>query len=328
MPRTVTFVQALHEAIDEEMARDEKVFCMGEDVVHGVFGVTRGLADKYGRDRIRNTPIAEASIVGAGLGAAIAGGRPVVEMEFAPMLYLAMDQIANQAAKVRYMAGGQITVPLVVRAPVAMGISAGAQHSDTPHAMFAQTPGLKVVVPSNPRDAKGLLKTAIRDDDPVIFFESLLLNAMKGELSDGEECIPFGQARVAREGADVTVVALGIGVKFALEAAKTLEADGISAEVVDPRTIVPIDWQTILESVRKTGRLVVVDDATPMCSFASEVAATAAERAFDHLKAPVLRVTRDNTPIAYSPGLEKAVQISAAKVEAAVRATAAAGGSR
>lgn len=319
MARIITFVDALREAIDEEMARDETVFVMGEDVVHGVFGVTRGLVDKYGRQRVRNTPIAEAVIAGAGLGAAIAGARPVVEIEFASMIYLAMDQIANQAAKARYMTGGQLRAPLTIRAPVAMGISAGAQHSDTPHALFAHTPGLKVAIPSSPRDAKGLLKAAIREDDPVLYFESLQLNTVKGEVPDEDEVIAFGQAAVVRAGGDVTIVALGTGVPAAVAAAEVLKEDGINAEIVDPRTVVPMDWDTILTSAEKTRRVVVVDDATPMCSVASEVAATVSEKLHGSLEAAVRRVTRGNAPIPYSPQLEQFLQITPTKVVEAAR---------
>jgi pyruvate/2-oxoglutarate/acetoin dehydrogenase E1 component len=320
MSHKATFIQALQEAIDEEMARDERVFLMGEDVVAGTFGVSTGLADKYGRERIRNTPISEAGFVGAGLGAAIAGARPIVEIEFAAMVYMAFDQLVNQIAKTRYMSGNQVSVPLTIRSAVAMGLSAGAQHSDTPHALFAHMPGLKVVVPSGPRDAKGLLKTAIRDNDPVIVLESMTLAASKEEIPDDEELIPLGQANLLREGDDVTIVALGSAVPPALIAADRLRDDGVSVEVLDPRTIVPMDWSALFASASKTGRVVVVDDATPLCSFASEAAAALAEYCFDDLKAPVRRVTRENTPVPFSPPLEKHILINDEKVEAACRA--------
>lgn len=319
MSRTVTYIQALHEAIDEEMARDERVFVMGEDVQVGTFGVTSGLVEKYGTERLRNTPIAEAGFVGAGLGAAIAGSRPIVEVEFASMVYMCFDQLVNQIAKTRYMSGNQVSAPLTIRTAVAMGLSAGAQHSDTPHALFMHMPGLKVVVPSGPREAKGLLKTAIRDEDPVIFLENMVLATTKGEIPDEEELIPFGQANLLREGDDLTIVALGSAVPHALQAADRLIEEGVSVEVLDPRTIMPMDWRSLFASARKTGRVVVVDDATPYCSFASEAAAAVAEYCFEDLKAPPRRVTRENTPVPFSPPMEKHILINDEKVEAACR---------
>jgi acetoin:2,6-dichlorophenolindophenol oxidoreductase subunit beta len=319
MPRNITYIQALKEAIDEEMARDESVFVMGEDVVVGTFGVTTGLADTYGTSRIRNTPISEAGFVGAGLGAAIAGSRPIVEVEFASMVYMCFDQLVNQIAKTRYMSGNQAHAPLTIRTAVAMGLSAGAQHSDTPHALFMHMPGLKVVVPSGPRDAKGLLKTAIRDDDPVIFLENMVLAASKGEVPDEEELIPFGQANLVREGDDLTIVALGSALPPALAAADALIAEGVSVELLDPRTLVPMDWKALFASARKTGRVVVVDDATPYCSFASEACAAIAEYCFDDLKAAPRRVTRENTPVPFSPPMEQHILINQEKVESACR---------
>jgi pyruvate dehydrogenase E1 component beta subunit len=319
MMHRVTYMQALHEAIDEEMARDPRTFCLGEDIVAGTFGVTSGLVDKYGPARIRNAPISEAGYVGAGLGAALAGARPIVELQFASLVYLAMDQLANQIAKTRYMSGGQVHAPITIRAAVAMGMGAGAQHSDTPHALVAHTPGLKVAVPSSPRDAKGLLKTAIRDPDPVIVFESVALAGTSEDVPDEEELIEFGRARLLREGDDVTIVALGSAVPHALAAADRLASDGVSVEVLDPRTIVPLDVGALHASAAKTGRVVVVDDANPVCSFASEAAASIAEHAFDALRAPIRRVTRENTPTPFSPGLERRILVSADKVEAAAR---------
>jgi acetoin:2,6-dichlorophenolindophenol oxidoreductase subunit beta len=319
MARKTTYIQALQQAIDEEMTRDDNVFLMGEDVVAGTFGVTSGLVNKFGPERIRNTPISEAGFVGAGLGAAIAGSRPIVEIEFAAMVYMAFDQLVNQIAKARYMSGDQVSVPLTIRAAVAMGLSAGAQHSDTPHALFAHMPGLKVVVPSGPRDAKGLLKTAIRDEDPVMFLESMALAATKEELPDEEELIPFGQANLIHEGDDLTIVALGSAVPSALVAANRLREEGVSVELLDPRTIVPMDWQSLFASARKTGRVVVVDDATPLCSFASEAAASIGEYCFDDLRAPVRRVTRENVPVPFSPPMEQHILLNADKVDAACR---------
>jgi len=319
MAHNVTYIQALQEAIDEEMERDGDVFVMGEDVVAGAFGVTTGLAGKHGTERIRNTPIAEAVLAGAGLGAAIAGSRPIVEIEFASMVYMCFDQLVNQIAKTRYMSGNQVHVPLTIRTAVAMGLSAGAQHSDTPHALFAHLPGLKVVVPSSPREAKGLLKTAIRDDDPVLFFENMILAASKEEVPDDEELIPFGQARLVREGDDLTIVALGSAMPHALQAADRLQGDGVSVEILDPRTIVPMDWPALFASARKTGRVVVVDDATPLCSFASEAAAAVAEHCWDDLKARPRRVTRENVPVPFSPPMEKHILLTPDKVEQAAR---------
>ena len=318
MAREVGFIQAIKDAIDEEMSRDETVFLMGEDVQTGTFGVSTGLVQKFGKDRIRNTPIAEAGFVGAGLGAAIAGARPIVEIEFAAMVYMAMDQLVNQIAKTRYMTGGQLKTPVTIRTAVAMGLNAGAQHSDTPHALFTHLPGLKVAVPGSARDAKGLLKTAIRDEDPVIVFENMLLAASKEEIPD-DELIPFGVANLRRTGDDLTIVALGTGVPHALAVADKLEAEGVSVEVVDPRTTVPMDWDAVYASARKTGRVVVVDDAAPLCSFASEVAASVSEYCFDDLKAPVIRVTRAYTHVPFSPPMEQFILINADKVEIAAR---------
>ncbi len=315
----VTYIQALHDAIDEEMDRDGSVFVMGEDVQAGTFGVTSGLVKKYGPERIRNTPISEAGFVGAGLGAAIAGARPIVEIEFAAMVYMAFDQLVNQIAKTRYMSGGQLTAPLTIRTAVAMGLSAGPQHSDTPHVLFTHLPGLKVVVPGSPRDAKGLLKTAIRDEDPVMFLENVMLAGTKEEMPEGEELIPFGVANIRRTGDDITFVALGTGVPHAMAAAQKLAEHDISVEVVDPRTTVPMDWETVYASARKTGLVVVIDDAAPLCSWASEVAASVSEHCWDDLKAPVQRVTRSNTHVPFSPPMEQYILINADKVEAAAR---------
>lgn len=315
----VTYIQALHDAIDEEMERDASIFVMGEDVQAGTFGVTSGLVDKYGKERMRNTPISEAGFVGAGLGAAIAGARPIVEIEFAAMVYMAFDQLVNQIAKTRYMSGGQLTAPLTIRSAVAMGLSAGPQHSDTPHALFTHLPGLKVVVAGSPRDAKGLLKTAIRDEDPVMFLENMMLAGTKEEIPAGEELIPFGVANIRRSGEDLTIVALGTGVPHAMVVADKLAGEDISVEVVDPRTTVPMDWESVYASARKTGRVVVVDDAAPLCSWASEVAASVSEHCFEDLKAPVRRVTRSYTHVPFSPPMEQYILINAEKVELAAR---------
>jgi pyruvate dehydrogenase E1 component beta subunit len=319
MTRTLKFVPALREALDEELARDESVFLMGEDVAAGVFGVTSGLVEKYGTGRVRNTPISEAAIVGAGLGAALAGARPVVELQFGSLVYLGMDQLVNQAAKARYMSGGQVSVPLTVRAAVTMGFGSGAQHSDTPHALLAHCPGIKVCLPGSPRDAKGLLKTAIRSDDLVVVLECLQVSRAPAEEIPEDELIPLGVARVVREGTDLTIVALGAAVPLAVEAAEALERDDVSVEVIDPRTIVPMDWEVILTSAQKTGRVVVADDAPPFCSVGSEIAATVAERAFSQLHAPVRRVLRSNVPVPFSEPLERFVMIDAAKIAESAR---------
>jgi acetoin:2,6-dichlorophenolindophenol oxidoreductase subunit beta len=315
----VSYIKALHDAIDEEMDRDASVFLMGEDVQAGTFGVTSGLVKKYGKERIRNTPISEAGFVGAGLGAAIAGAHPIVEIEFAAMVYMAFDQLVNQIAKTRFMSGGQLKAPLTIRTAVAMGLSAGPQHSDTPHSLFTHLPGLKVVVPGSPRDAKGLLKTAIRDEDPVMFLENVMLAGSTEEIPEGEELIPFGVANIRQTGEDITFVALGTGVPHAMAVAQKLAEEDVSVEVVDPRTTVPMDWDSVYESARKTGRVVVVDDSAPLCSWASEVAASVSEHCWDDLKAPVRRVTRSNTHVPFSPPLEQYILINADKVELAAR---------
>lgn len=317
----LSFLQALNKALREEMTRDPSVFLMGEDVRCGVFGVTNGLVDEFGARRVLNTPIAEAAMTGMGLGAAIAGARPIVEIEFSTMTYIAMDMLVNQAAKTRYMTAGQATAPMTIRTSICMGFSAGPQHADTPHALFAHMAGMQVAVPGSPRAARGLLKTAIRSDDPVLFFEHLALSAQKEEVPEEEELIPFGQANVRRGGDDVTVVAFGGALPFALAAAEQLAGEGVSVEVVDPQTIVPFDWSTVLASVSKTGRLVAVDDALPMCSVASEICATAAQEVFADLKSAPIRVTRPAVPIPFSAPLEQYVLLSADKVRSAVLAT-------
>ena len=319
MARTIGYIQGLKEAIDEEMARDPSVFVMGEDIIPGTFGVTAGLAEKYGLDRVRNTPISELGFTAAGLGAAMAGARPIIEIQFASLIYMCIDPLVNQIARMRYTSGGRVTVPLVVRTPILMGVSAGPQHSDTPHAMFTHFPGLKVALPASPRDAKGLLKSAIRDDDPVVFFESLALRRLREEVPDEEELIPLGQAKTVLEGSDATVVALGSTVQQALGVAERLADEGISIELIDPRTTVPMDWDSVLTSVHKTGRLVAVDDATPLCSMAGEIIATVSEAAYDALRAPPVRVTRLQTPIPFSAPLEKSVLVDEEKIERAVR---------
>lgn len=316
---TKRMIHAMREGLAEEMRRDSRVFVMGEDVKIGVFGISRGLVDEFGTERIRNTPIAENTIAGSALGAAAAGMRPVADMMMANFLYLAMEPLANQAAKLPYMTGGQIKMPAVILA--AQGAPGGnaAHHSDCVHPMLMNLGALKVVFPSTPYDAKGLFKSAIRDDSPVVFLFHIALGGTSGEVPDEEYTIPLGAADVKREGSDVTIVAAGWMVKHSLAAAETLQKEGISVEVIDPRTLVPLDVDTILASVRKTGRLVVVDEARQYCSLASEISASVAEQAFYSLKTPILRVTTPNVPIPFSPTMEKHIVPNAEKIAAAVR---------
>ncbi|WP_297182841.1 alpha-ketoacid dehydrogenase subunit beta [Thermococcus sp.] len=320
--REITFAQALNEALDYEMSKDPKVVVMGEDVgvYGGIYGVTAGLYDKYGPERVIDTPIAESGFVGTGVGAAATGLlRPVVELMFIDFLGVTFDQIYNQAAKMRYMFGGKAKISMVLRTTCGAGFSAAAQHSQSLHAIFAHVPGLKVVMPSTPYDAKGLLISSIEDDDPVIFIEHKALYAVKGEVPEEPYSIPLGEADVKREGKDVTIVATAAMVHKSLEVAEKLEKDGISVEVVDPRTIVPLDVDTIINSIKKTGKLVVVDEGYPRCGFATDVAALAVNKAFDSLKAPVKIVTPPATPVPFSPVLESEWIPSTEKIEKAVR---------
>jgi len=333
--RTLTIAEALREAIREEMRRDERVFCIGEDIGTpggwgGPFTVTQGLAEEFGHERILDTPISETGIAGVAIGAALAGLRPIAEVQYGDFLFCMMDQLANQAAKLRYMSGGQVKVPLVVRAPVG-ATTRGAQHSQSLEGLFIHIPGLKIAAPSTAYDAKGLLKTAVRDDNPVLFFEHKLLYGARGaraeagalspasEVPEEEYLIPFGRAVIRREGRDVTIVAKLLMVYRALEAAGTLAREGIEAEVIDPRTLVPFDWGTVLDSVRKTGRLVIVDEEPRAGGWAAEVAALAAEEAFDYLDAPVARVTAPPTPVPFAPAMERFYVPSAERIVEAVR---------
>ena len=320
MPRK-TYVAAIQEALAEEMRRDDRVFLMGEDVRIGVFPSTRGLQAEFGDKRVIDTPISELAVAGAGIGAAVTGLRPIVDLMFGTFLYLAFDQIANQAGAMRYMYGGQTKVPLVFMVQSGAGSSAGHHHSQAVHQFFMNMPQIKVILPSTPYDGKGLLKSAIRDDNPVIFLHSLSLGGKRGEVPSDEYLVPIGVADVKRAGTDVTICAVGPTVYAALEAAEKLAAEGFEAEVIDLRSLSPWDKQTVLESVAKTGRFVAVDESFPTCSAASEWAATVAEEAFPDLKAPVQRVTNADVPMPFSPVLEKAVLPSAAEVVAAVRRT-------
>jgi pyruvate/2-oxoglutarate/acetoin dehydrogenase E1 component len=320
--REISFLEALNEALRQEMERDPTVIVMGEDVgvYGGVFGVTKGLLEKFGFERVIDTPISEAGFIGAAIGAAATGLRPVVELMFVDFFGVAMDQIYNQAAKMRYMFGGKIKVPITIRTTIGGGLSAAAQHSQVLYSIFAHVPGLKVVVPSTPYDAKGLLISSIRDDNPVMFFEHKLLYPVKGPVPEEPYTIPLGKADVKREGSDVTVIGLALTVHQALEAADILAKEGISVEVVDPRTIVPFDKEAILKSVRKTGRVVIVDEDYDRCGFASWVAAIIADEAFEYLDAPIKRITTPNVPIPFSPPLEKYILPSTEKIVRVVKA--------
>lgn len=304
--REITFREALKEALAEEFDHNPELFVMGEDLLPqgGVFGVHQGLETDY-RDRFIETPIAEAGFVGAAVGVALTGGAVVAEVMFSDFITVCMDEIVNQAAKMRYMSGGQANVPLTIRTPCGMGLGVGAQHTQCFESWFSHIPGLRVVVPSTPADAKGLLKTAIRSQDPVIFLEYKKLYPTKGPVSsDPDLVIPFGKARIHRPGSDLTIAATGHMVLKALEAADKLAERGISAEVIDPRTVSPLDMDSILASVEKTSRLVVCDESTITCSIASEIAATVSDRGFYFLDAPVKRVCSPEVPKPFSPSLE------------------------
>jgi pyruvate dehydrogenase E1 component beta subunit len=319
-------IQAINEALAEEMARDERVILFGEDVRISVMGDTRGLHARFGDARVRDTPICETLMTGMAVGAAAAGYRVVCHMMYGNFLYTGFDAIANQAAKLRYMTGGQIRLPIVYMGVFGGGRSSAAQHSDAMHPLFMNLGGVKVVLPASPADAKGLLKAAIRDDNPVIFLQAAGRGGEAGEVPDGDHTIGLGRGAVLREGSDATVVALGSMVRPALRAAEALAAEGIAAEVVDPRTVWPLDEETILASVRRTGRLVVVDEARDACGAASHIVAVAASRAFGALKAAPERVTVPDVAIPYSPPLEKLVIPDAARVAEAVRRTLGRGG--
>jgi acetoin:2,6-dichlorophenolindophenol oxidoreductase subunit beta len=305
--REMLFREAIAQAMREEMRRDKSVFLMGEDVgpSGGIFKCCEGLFDEFGPQRVLDTPIAEAGYIGLSVGAAMTDMRPIAELMFGDFALLAMDQIVNQAAKIRYMTGGQCKVPMTIRLAMGAGRSSAAQHSQSLQAIFAHIPGLKVVLPSTPRDAKGLLKSAIRDDNPVLFFEDKMMYNDKGLVPDDDDfLIPLGQADIKRSGSDVTLVATSSMVTLALEAAERLAASDISVEVVDPRTLMPLDEDTILESVRKTGYAIVIDEAPQSYGATAEIAARIGEKAFDYLDAPVLRIGAADLPIPFSPPLE------------------------
>src|SRR5918911_2104815 len=319
----ITYREAVRDAIGAAMRADEDVFIMGEDIAEmgGSMGVTQGLLDEFGPERVRNTPISEIGIVGTGIGAAMQGMRPVVEIMYEDFLTLSAEQIVNQAAKHRYMSGGQIKVPLTIRTQGGAGWSPGAQHAQQLEAWLVHVPGLKVAYPSTPEDVRGMLWTSIYDDNPVVFFEHRLLYPVKGAVPDELEPIPFGTARVAREGSDVTVIATGPLVHRSLEAATKAEADGISVEIVDPRTLQPLDEETLVASVKKTNRAVVAHEAVTRMGFGAEVTAILQERAFDWLDAPIERVGAKFAPLAFAPVMEQYVVPQPEDVLAAIRRT-------
>jgi len=311
----VTYSEAVWSAIREEMRSDSRVLLLGQDLEYDQIAMFR----EFGAERVRNTPISEAGFIGAAVGAALTGMKPFVELGCCTFLYSAMDQIVNQAAKNRYMFGGQASVPLIVHAPVLYSISAAAHHSDRPWGLFAQAPGLKIIVPCTPYDVKGMLKSAFRDGNPILFFEDGTLSSLRGDVPEESYSVPIGVADVKRAGADITIVALAAAVHHSLAAAEALKKEGISAEVVDIRSVVPLDRQTILQSVMKTGRLIVADPAPGTCSVASEVAATVVESAFNYLRGPVIRLTAPDVPVPFSPELERSMYPSAERIVAAAR---------
>ncbi|MCL6708833.1 alpha-ketoacid dehydrogenase subunit beta [Pseudomonas sp. R2.Fl] len=318
MTRKLSMSEAINEAMKLAMRKDENVILLGEDVAGGaeidhlqddeawggVLGVTKGLVQEFGRERILDTPISEAAYIGAAMGAAATGLRPVAELMFNDFIGCCLDQVLNQGAKFRYMFGGKAEVPVTIRTTHGAGFRAAAQHSQSLYALFTSIPGIKVVVPSTPYDAKGLLLAAIEDNDPVIFFEDKTLYNMKGEVPEGYYTIPLGKADVKREGTDLTIVAIGKQVNTALTAADQLSHKGIDVEVVDPRSLSPFDEETILSSVEKTNRLIVIDEANPRCSIATDIAALVADKGFDMLDAPIKRITAPHTPVPFSPPLE------------------------
>ena len=324
--RQLSYVEALNQALREEMQRDPLVFVMGEDVgmLGGLFKVTNGLLQEFGPERVIDTPISEAAIAGAGVGAALVGARPVIEFQFMDFMTIAMDQIVNHAAKLKYMTGGMASVPLVIRAPICAGIGLGAQHSQSLEAWFVHVPGLKVVMPSTPADAKGLLKSAIRDNNPVLFLEHRLLYAQTGPVPEDDYLIPLGSADVKRVGSDLTVIATGRTVSLALAAARQLATEGKEIEVIEPRTLKPLDTALLYESVKKTGHVVVVNDGCRSCGYASEIVSRVMESCFFDLEAPIQMVCTKDVPMPVSPALQKEIMVSEEDVVRACRAALAA----
>lgn len=322
--RQITYAEAIRESMTQEIRKNEDVFIMGEDIgiYGGAFGVTNGMIEELGSEKVIITPISEAAITGLVVGAAMTGMRPILELQFSDFITIAMDQIVNQAAKIRYMFGGKGKVPVVIRTPGGSGAGFAAQHSQSLEAWTAHIPGLKVVQPSTPYDAKGLLKAAIDDDNPVIFYEHKLLYGVKGNVPEEQYSIPLGKADIKREGTDVTVVATSLMVHRALEAADILEKEGISVEVIDPRTLVPLDKETIIESVKKTNRAVVVYEAVKRGGYGAEIASVINEsEAFDYLDSPVIRLGGKEIPIPYNPTLEKHAVPQVGDIVEAIKST-------
>jgi len=317
----ITYHEALNQAMRDEMQRDERVFLIGEEVGYyqGAFKVSKGFVETFGPQRVLDTPITEAGFTGLAIGAAMAGLRPIVELMTFNFGILALDQIVNNAAKIRYMSGGQLSIPIVIRGPGSAAHQLAAQHSQSLEAWFCHVPGLKVIAPATPHDAKGLLKSAIRDENPVIFIEAQLLYGTKGEVEDGEYTIPIGQAEITRLGADVTIVAYSKMQLLAMEAAEVLAQEGIQAEVIDPRTLKPLDSETICTSVRKTGRLVIVEEGWPFAGLGAQIAETVYANTFDYLDAPIVRVTGEEVPMPYARPLEDAAIPDRARVITAVK---------
>ncbi len=320
--RTLSFAKAVNEALAEEMRRDERVFIMGEDVAEAgtPFKVLSGLVEEFGTERVRDTPISEAGFTGIGVGAAITGMRPVVDIMFGDFLTIIMDQLVNQAAKTHYMSGGKLRVPLVIRTTLGATRRSAAQHSQSLHAWVSHVPGLKVALPSTPYDAKGLMKTAIRDDNPVVIFEDKLMFQEKGEVPEGEYTIPFGEADIKRMGKDITLVATSSMVQVSLKAAEQLAKDGIEAEVIDPRTTFPLDKDTLISSAKKTSRVIVVDEGHERYGVTAELASVIAEGAFYYLDAPVKRMGAMDVPVPFSPVLEDLTVPTPESVAATARA--------
>lgn len=319
--RQITFKEAINEALKSEMRKDSNIFIAGEDigVLGGAFGVTQGLLDEFGTERVKDTPISETAIVGLGVGAALAGLKPCIEIMYVDFFGVCLDEIANQAAKMRYMFGGKSKVPMVVRTACGAGVRGAAHHSQSLEAWVTHVPGLKVVMPSNSYDAKGLMISSIRDDNPVIFLEHKMLYSIKGDCPEGEYSVPLGKAKIANNGKDITIIAWSLMAYKSLIVAKTLKKEGIDAEVIDIRTLVPLDKEAILNSVKKTGRLVIVQEATRTSGFAGEIAAIVAEEGFSYLKKPIVRVTAPDTCIPSSPLLEDEFMPNEAKIIGAIR---------
>ena len=324
----MSYISAIGAAQREAMLADKRVIIIGEDVEANVYGTTGDskqraesgdFVQQFGRLRIRNTPISEEAMVGAAIGAAMTGLRPIVDLSYSSFLYMAMDQFVNQAAKNRYMFGGQSSIPVVFRSAMFYGLNTGAHHSDRPYSMFMTIPGLKIVVPASASDAKGLMRSAVDSDDPVLIFEAVPLWGQKEEVPDEEYRVPFGVARIRREGNDVTVVAISGSVPLAVQAAEAMAEVGVSCEVIDPRTLVPLDSATIIESVKKTGRLVIAEPAHRTCGAAAEISAIVAEKAYPWLKAPIIRVTTVNMQIPFSPALERQMYPTKEKIIDAIR---------